>query len=32
VPFDDAGNQRAAPVKPTPVNVKKMPIVPEFDH
>jgi hypothetical protein len=32
VPFDDAGNQRAAHIEPNPVNVKKTPIVPEFDH
>jgi hypothetical protein len=32
VPFDDARNQRAAPVEPKPVNDKKTPIVPDFDN
>jgi eukaryotic-like serine/threonine-protein kinase len=32
VPFDDAANQRAAPVEPGPVNIKKTPIIPEFDN
>jgi eukaryotic-like serine/threonine-protein kinase len=30
VPFDDAANEYAAPAEPTPVNVKKTPIIPEF--
>ena len=32
VPFDDTGNQHAAPVEPNPMNVKKTPIIPEFDN
>jgi len=32
VPFDDAGNEHAMPVELNSVNVKKTPIVPEFDN
>jgi hypothetical protein len=31
-PFDDAGNERVVPVQPSPANVKKPLIAPEFDN